>query len=309
MKENKLKIVCVALTALILLTSCASSGSSRRNRDRDRDDDDSGSGFTRPSVTETEPSVGETEPSETVATAVPDDHGSSGVYSAPTRCEAYNMILTDYQEEILTVEQYTSVNDETECCALVDITGDGEDELFFLYCSDSENGYVAYGDEFVSAKLLVYTYDENTHEAVLMLERDHMIGFGGSGLFTDVALLDDGHLVFYSSYGDLDFFETAYEEYEVSGDELVRVTTVRHDSSMIEWDPEEVYEDEYWHDDTEIDVEAFADYADNYIGRAESAIFVTPWYSDSDNGAWGDNLVSLPSHAYTYTGALVVVNF
>ena len=306
MKKNRLKIVCVALTALMLLTSCASSGSSKRDRDRDRDDDDSGSGFTRPSVSETEPT--ETEPSETAAQTEPADHGSNGVYSAPTRCEAFNMILTDYQEDILTVEEYTSVNDETECCALIDITGDGEDELFFLYCSDSENGYVSYGDEFVSAKLLVFTYDEDTHEAVLMLERDHMVGFGGSGLFTDVAMLDNGNLVFYSSYGDLDFFETSYEEYEVSGDDLVRISTVRHDSAMVEWDPEEVYEDEYWYDDTEIDDEAFADYADNYIGRAETAILVTPWYSSGDNGAWGDNLIALPSRAYTYTGALVVLN-
>lgn len=75
------------------------------------------------------------------------------------------------------------------------------------------------------------------------------------------------------------------------------------------WDPEEVYEDEFLYNYDEIADEAFADYVNDYIVRSETAIFVSPWYSeDGDNGAWGDALLNLPCEAETYMDAVIELN-
>ena len=54
---------------------------------------------------------------------------STQQYTAGSAYEAYQQVLYSYEDEMLEVENLTSVNNSTPCCALYDITGDGEDEL------------------------------------------------------------------------------------------------------------------------------------------------------------------------------------
>lgn len=234
---------------------------------------------------------------------------STQPFTAGSADEAYQIVLNAYHDEMMAVEEYTSVNETTPCCALCDITGDGEDELFILYSTDSQNGYSSYDDGYVSAALSIFTYDDVQHCAVNMYTLTSAVAFGGSGRFTDVVMLDNGNLLFFAQEGDLEFFETTYVEFEVSDNELNMVNIMVHDSTLVEWDPEEVYEDEFLYNYDEIVDEAFADYVNDYIVRSETAIFVSPWYSEnSDNGAWGDALLNLPCEAETYMDAVIELN-
>ena len=230
---------------------------------------------------------------------------STQQYTAGSAYEAYQQVLYSYEDEMLEVENLTSVNNSTPCCALYDITGDGEDELFILYAADGENGYTSPDGGYISATLRIFTYNETSHCAVNLYTLPGAVSFGGSGIFTDVVVLDDGHLLLYSQGGDLDLYRTTFTEFAVLNGNLWQMAEAIHDNMMVEWEPEEVYEDEYYFNGNESSATAFNDYTEDYTARAETAIFVTPWYSEGDdNSEWADTVHALPSCSMTFQEAL-----
>ena len=146
---------------------------------------------------------------------------------------------------------------------------------------------------------------ETSHCALNLYTLPGAVSFGGSGIFTDVVVLDDGHLLFYSQGGDLDLYRTTFTDFAVLNGNLWQMAEVIHDNMMVEWEPEEVYEDEYYFNGNDSSATAFNDYAEDYTARSETAIFVTPWYSEGDdNSEWADTVHALPSCSMTFQEAL-----
>ena len=201
--------VAALLASSILLASCSAfdTGSSRRrNRDRDRDDDDGhSSSFTRPAretSAETVPMPSETR--APAATAASSETSASAVADTSEIYASYLEILEANEDEIRAYDwmgMETATPDPERLiaysdtpCALIDLTGDGIEELLIM---STTTGY--------NADLHVYTYNSDTGNCESIMD---LTGFdvlaGGGGRFL-IAQLTDGYLLVYKGEGDEDW--------------------------------------------------------------------------------------------------------
>lgn len=202
--------VAALLASSILLASCSAldTGSSRRrNRDRDRDDDDGNrTSFTRPAPetsAETVPMPSETRaPAETTETTAASTAQDAEV--SPEVYASYLEVLEANEDEIRAYDwmgMETAAPDSERLiaysdtpCALVDLTGDGLEELLIM---STTTGY--------NADLHVYTYNSDTGscEPIMELQGFDVLA-GGGGRFL-IAQLTDGYLLIYKGEGDEDW--------------------------------------------------------------------------------------------------------
>lgn len=222
---------------------------------------------------------------------------STVLYEGATAEEAYLQILDEYENNMRMIE-ISRGGTAIESCSYADITGDGQEELFIWYNADSENNYVSPDpDDYMYASMRVFTYDADRGRAVEMLYLKNAVTFASSGFFADVALLDNGDLIFHVQGGSLEYYYDEYSTYEVQDSTLACVDVYRKDDILISFDPEETYEYVYSHNEVAAGEEEFADMVDYYIDSMTLAIAAAPWY-DNDSGsgsAWEQRLMSVPS--------------
>jgi len=107
-------------------------------------------------------------------------------------------------------------------CTYEDITGDGIPELMIQYAADSEVEWIEYSipGSYTCASIRIYTYDPAIGEAVEMFYLPESTVNAGGSPTTDVALLDNGHLLIRHSDGEGGVYCT---EYEVQENSLIQV--------------------------------------------------------------------------------------
>ncbi len=277
--------VAALLASSILLASCSAfdTGSRRsRNRDRDRDDDDGhSSSFTRPvreTEAETVPMPSETrapaatsETTTTAASTAPDVEVSPEVYAS------YLEILEANEDEIRAYDwmgMETAAPDPERLiaysdtpCALIDLTGDGIEELLIM---STTTGY--------NADLHVYTYNSDTGSCESIME---LVGFdvlaGGGGRFL-IAQLTDGYLLVYKGEGDEDWTDV-YAVFGFLDTSSYLGGRLERDTYLDDGQSEYVYE--YTLNDTSIDESEFEESKSTMIDYIGTVIMYN-YISDPD---------------------------
>ncbi len=200
---------------------------------------------------------------------------------------AFAAILTEYEPYIREVEddEYT----DYMTCAYTDLTGDGHPEMIITYCSDYENGIGS--GYFMNGDSAVYTYDFASGQAVEMLHIDNIIMNAAGGSDCNIILLDSGNLLVTYGWADEES-ETYYDEYEVSGNSLVPVSSLCIASYL----DEETYSNyyEYTSFDQAISEDEFNNAISAYESAFEGVILMNPWYSSewNDPSEWQNAVLS-----------------
>ena len=195
------------------------------------------------------------------------------------RNSAYIEILNEYEEAMRILEntQYSPVIS----CSYLDITGDGAPELVIQYSSDEEKTGSFYSDYFLCADMRFFTYDASSKQVVEMLHVEHTILNAGGGFNADAILLDNGNIIITTGWGD-ENCEISYTEYQVKGNELVKVNDLFY-GYYLSYEDSDDYTEEYVYkyNDQAISEDEFNAYKDGYADSFNTVIFKDTFY-DSD---------------------------
>ena len=219
-------------------------------------------------------------------------------FSSDDYVDCYLTLLDMYSIQVTQIEDCPGQSFPT--IAFCDITGDRIPEMFVTYATDSGYGGPTDPNSYQNASTDIVTYDPDTHSYRDLFTINDSVWFAESGMFTDIIQLDGGNILIVQEYGSLEGWYWGATEYEYDGTNLVPVNAFHYESEIIDWDTEE-YEYTYYIEDDEVAQEFFDQNYYGYMSLGVCALTRCPWYSEgSDNGEWGDYMLSLPGDNVYY---------
>ena len=172
-------------------------------------------------------------------------------------------------------------------CTYEDITGDGVPELMIQYASDSEVEWSnPIPGTYTCASIRIYTYDPSIGEAVEMFHLPESTVNAGGSPTTDIAILDNGHILISNSDGAENTF---YTEYEVQGNSLIQLNVLRWYFDNYD------FIDTYYYNDTEISDTEFDDYLSGYMNSISLCLTYSVWF-DPEMHSYSDWGMTMYNH-------------
>ncbi|MBO4636559.1 MAG: hypothetical protein J5685_05360 [Clostridiales bacterium] len=228
---------------------------------------------------------------ETVASLDPEY--AALLASAANRNAAYTAVLNQYEDSLRVIENYQY--EPLNTCSYLDITGDGQPELIIQYCSDFEHGAGGNGEFYISGDMRFFTYDPVSGQAVEILHVDNTILNAAGAFYADAILLNNGHIIVTTGWGDEDS-ETYTNEFELQGDSFVQINTLLYGQYMEYTDDGYDFRSEYYLNDQPISREDYLTYRSNYMDMFDTVItrsvyYDSEWYNPND---WSDAVLAHP---------------
>lgn len=288
LRKRLITVGALAVTAAMLMTSCASDSD---KRDRGDDEEETAKTSEAVEVVQTaaasEAPASETRASETSVA----ETSAAPVVDETAMTAAYVGVLTEYDTYLRMLEQ--APYSQIESCAYTDLTGDGLPELVIQYASDAEHGYGVPSDYYVCADMRFYTYDFGAGQVIEMAHIENTIMNAGGGFNADAVLLSNGNVIVTTGWGDEDS-ELFITEYAIQNNQFVQVNDLYHGQFLQEDNDDYYYTDEYELNGVAISEEEYNEQREAYVASFDTVLAMSPFYTADwyEPGEWVNGILN-----------------